>query len=124
MPRPQPRLVLEIDIVGIEIFAKGAGDVPVSSVIVQLSREPRCFGDRPRPLRHHVATADGDVPGSDLTDAPTVEIALQRDVADRRRVPIRAKTALAQVPVIRGVLAAGQRGWITVKARAVDPVAR
>ena len=69
--------VLQIDVVGVQIFPERPRNVAVGAVIVELGCETRRFGDRVRPLRHDVAAADRDVGGCGLADAPIVQIALQ-----------------------------------------------
>src|SRR5947207_11965289 len=121
MARAQARTVLQIDVVGVEIFCEQARNVAVGPVIVQLARETRLSGDRARPLRRHVAAADRDVgAGTRLADAAIVEITLQGGAARARRLPVHAEPTLPQVPVVGGVLPVGPHRRIAVEPPAVD----
>src|SRR5947208_5261600 len=92
MARAHARTVLQIDVVGVEIFCEQARNVAVGPVIVQLARETRLSGDRARPLRRHVAAADRDVgAGTRLADAAIVDITLQGGAARARRLPVRSE---------------------------------
>src|SRR6266568_9228628 len=121
MAGAQSRTVLYIDVVAVEILPKHARDVAVGSVVVQVGREARPFGQRARPLRHHVATADANVAARVLSDAAIVQIAPQGDAARARRVPIHPKPTLLQVPIIGGVLSAGQGRRVAIESPPVDP---
>src|SRR6266568_3791303 len=120
MAGAQSRTVLYIDVVAVEILPKHAWDVAVGPVVVQVGREARPFGQRARPLRHDVATADANVAARVLSDAAIVQIALQGDAARARRLPIHPEPTLPQVPVVGGVLAAGERRRVTIEPSAVD----
>src|SRR5438034_6113688 len=86
-----------------------------------MGREARPFGQRARPLRHDVATADANVAARVLSNAAIVQIALQGDAARARRLPIHSKPTLLQVPIIGGILSAGQRRRVAIEPPAVDP---
>src|SRR6266568_387446 len=120
MAGAQSRTVLYIDVVAVEILSKHARDVAVGPVVVQVGREARPFGQRARPLRHDVAAADANVAARVLSDSAIVQIALQGDAARARRVPIHPKPTLLQVPVIGGVLSAGQGRRVAIEPPAVD----
>src|SRR5437879_8513428 len=68
LPGAQPRSVLHVEVVSVEIFPKSARDVAVGPVIVQLGCETGPFGEGVRPLRHDVAAADAYVTGRELAD--------------------------------------------------------
>src|SRR5437773_4998124 len=85
-----------------------------------MGREARPFGQRARPLRHDVATADANVAARVLSDAAIVQIALQGDAARARRLPLHPEPTLTQVPVVGGVLAAGECRRVTIEPSAVD----
>src|SRR5207245_10572156 len=86
-----------------------------------MGREARPFGQRARPLRHDVATADANVAARVLSNAAIVQIALQGDAARARRLPIHPKPTLLQVPVVGSVLSAGQGRRVAIEPPAVDP---
>src|SRR5436190_17580045 len=117
---PYTTLFRSIDVVGVEILSKHAWDVAVGPVVVQVGREARPFGQRARPLRHDVATADANVAARVLSDAAIVQIALQGDAARARRVPIHPKPTLLQVPVVGSVPSAGQGRRVAIEPPAVD----
>src|SRR5437879_13313595 len=85
-----------------------------------MGREARPFGQRARPLRDDVAAADANVAARVLSDAAIVQIALQGDAARARRLPIHPEATLPQVPVVGGVLSAGQSGRVTIEPSTVD----
>src|SRR5438552_1858606 len=100
---------------------RSARDTAIQSVPdepgLQLTRP---LGQRARPLRDDVAAADANVAARVLSDAAIVQIALQGDAARARRLPIHPEATLPQVPVVGGVLSAGQRGRVTIEPSAVD----
>ena len=119
MPRADAKTVLEIGIKSAEVLDKRARDVPVGSVVIQLQREIRVFGQRMRPAAEHVAAARDDVTRARLCDPPVVDVALHRKMVSLRSVPIEAKASLSHGPVVGRLPAGGQRAAVATEVLAI-----
>src|SRR5213076_1661385 len=73
----QNSMVLEVYVVGIEVFDKRAGNVAMGPVVVELQSRIGRPRKRMRPAPQRVAAAYGDIPGARLGDPAVVQISLQ-----------------------------------------------
>src|SRR3989442_10393418 len=111
--------MLQVDVVDVEIFTKGARNVPVRAVVVGLHREIGPGGEWMRPFCHHIPTAHADVARARLGDAAIVPIAMVAETVAVGRIPVQTKSTLSHVPAIRSGLAIRKPPGVTTAGRAV-----
>src|SRR2546425_913345 len=114
--------MLHVDVIDVEIFAKGARNIPVRAIVVGLHRKIRLGGKWMRPFRHHIPTADDDVARARLGDSATVPIAQQTETVAAGRIPVETKSSLSRVPAVGGVLPIREQRGITTEGLAVDSI--
>src|SRR5436189_103241 len=115
------KAVLNIEIVGLEIFCKLVWNMEPGAVKIHLHLQLRLLRKRMRPAAQRVLSIHGGVSHRTLFVA-RIKIALKRQRIGIARIPIRPKAALRHVPSVRSVVPIGKNRVVAIKTLAIDAV--